>query len=245
MENAETMSSAEACAAHLALTRRIMAVAGHDLKQPLQIALMSIDVALGEGVSPVIENQLKTARGALKRLTHELDDLARTSQADDRLAPRLQATQLRTLFDEIDGDWKTYSENCGVMISFETPDVHVETDPAMLKTVLRNLIGNAVKYSNPGSEVWVTARCRTSHVIIEVADEGCGIADGALTRIFDAFERGGRTDVGGGLGLGLHIVRETARLLNHPVAVQSIEGEGSRFSVALRRAPDDATAARH
>ncbi|MET0313297.1 MAG: HAMP domain-containing sensor histidine kinase, partial [Hansschlegelia sp.] len=222
MEHA-TSTTAKAYAARLALTRRIMAVAGHDLKQPLQIALISIDGAVRKGLCPLAERQLGIAREALTRLTHELDELARVSQADDRLVPRLLATPLLPLLAEVVDDGRGLAETCGVSLVFSAPDVAVETDRAMLKTILRNLVGNAVKYSARGASVRVSATLRRGRVVVDVSDDGCGIAEASLPRIFDAFERGGRTDVGGGLGLGLHIVRETAEILKLPVAVRSVE----------------------
>jgi signal transduction histidine kinase len=222
--------------ARLALTRRIMAVAGHDLKQPLQLAMMSLELATEAGSGALAKKRLAVARDALKRLNVELDDLARISQADDRLAPQIRPTALGPILREVDGDWRGFAEVCGVSLAFVAPDLQVLTDSAMLKTILRNLVGNAVKYSDRGGRVSVTARVTRSFVIVDVADEGRGIAQGKLEGIFDAFDRGGRSDAGGGLGLGLHIVRQTAALLAHPVAVRSVEGEGSIFSVALPQA---------
>lgn len=108
----------------------------------------------------------------------------------------------------------------------------VETDPAMLRTILRNLVGNAIKYSEGGGRVLVGC-VRADKILIEVRDNGCGVAATRLSKIFEAFERGGRTDMAEGLGLGLHIVRQTAEALERPVAVRSFEGRGSIFSIAV------------
>lgn len=219
--------------ARLALTRRIMAVAGHDLKQPLHLAMMSLELAALAGTGAQTAKQLTTALRALRRLNVELDDLARASQADDRLAPVVRPAALGAIFFEVENDWRSFAEVCGVSLVFDVPSFEVLTDAAMLKTILRNLVGNAVKYSGPGGHVSVTARAVNGRVVVDIADEGCGIAQAQLAGIFDAFNRGGRSDAGGGLGLGLHIVRQTAELLAHPVAVRSVEGYGSTFSIAL------------
>ncbi len=232
MDQTGSIRTAEADA-RLALTRRIMAVAGHDLKQPLQLAMMSLELATAHaGSGALAERHVTVARDALKRLNVELDSLARMSQADDRLAPRVRPTALGPILREVKRDWQGFAEVCGVTLAFEVAAVEVCTDPDMLKTILRNLIGNAVKYSARDSRVMVTARVMKSFVVVDVADDGGGIAEEKLERIFDAFDRGDRSDADG-LGLGLHIVRQTARLLSHPIAVRSIEGEGSIFSVAL------------
>ncbi|MET0313501.1 MAG: HAMP domain-containing sensor histidine kinase [Hansschlegelia sp.] len=219
--------------ARLALTRRIMAIAGHDLKQPLQIALMSLERVAAIATGASVDRHLAVAKAALKRLNVELEDLARNSQVDERLTPRVGRVALRELFDEVGKDWVVTADNCDVGLTFEAPEIVVLTDPAMLKTILRNLVGNALKYSPQRGEVSVTAQVRSGCAVIEVRDNGCGIARDRLSQIFDAFNRGGRSDAGGGLGLGLHIVRETAELLGHSLSVRSVEGEGSVFSIVL------------
>jgi signal transduction histidine kinase len=72
-------------------------------------------------------------------------------------------------------------------------------------------------------------------VVIEIIDNGRGISEADLGRIIDAFKRGDKVGETVGLGLGLYIVRETARLLHHPITVRSVEGEGSTFTVVLPR----------
>jgi signal transduction histidine kinase len=74
--------------------------------------------------------------------------------------------------------------------------------------------------------------------MIDISDEGRGISEVDLSRIFDAFQRGESVGKTTGLGLGLYIVRETASILRHPVTVRSIEGEGSTFSITIPRAID-------
>jgi signal transduction histidine kinase len=219
--------------ARLALTRRMMAIAGHDLKQPLQIALMSLERVGATTPGAPVDRYLAIAKAALRRLNVELEDLARNSQVDEKLRPRVGPVAIRSLFDEVAEDWTVVAESCAAALTFEAPEIVVLTDPAMLKTILRNLVGNALKYAGQRGEVSVTARVRGSAALLEVRDNGCGIAEARLSQIFDAFNRGGRSDVGGGLGLGLHIVRQTAELLGHSLSVRSMEGKGSVFSISL------------
>jgi signal transduction histidine kinase len=215
---------------------RLLAVAGHDLKQPLHVAMMSIELALSEGRSGRASERLGTAQEALRRLSLELDDLARCSQSANALLPRREAVPLDTVFDAIDRDWRFYAERCGVELRLQRSCYVVESDPAMLMTILRNLVGNAVKYSKRGGRIVVGCRVRRGHVSIEVRDAGHGIASDRLACIFEAFERGAWSGIGSGLGLGLFIVRQTAEALGHRVTVRSVEGVGSTFAVLLPRA---------
>ena len=236
----EAAARAETARAAMA---RLLAVAGHDLKQPLQIAVMAIARAVQGSSDPEVARRLDIASGALHRLGCELDDLARSSQIVEGETVRPRPVALRRLFAEVESDWRVYAEACGIALRFRAADLSVRTDPAMLLTILRNLVGNALKYARRGTRVLVGCRRRGGTVLITVHDQGPGIAPRRLATIFEAFDRGGREAtprdaMTGGLGLGLHIVRQTAEALQHPVTVRSREGRGSTFAVAVPRAGD-------
>lgn len=212
---------------------RLMAVAGHDLKQPLQVALLSIIRAVGEGVAPPVASRLGVALDALRRLNTELEDIARLSQRDEALEPQHKVVVLEEVMARVEREWRCYADICGTRLQVRLPRAFVETDPEMLATILRNLVGNAIKFSGPGGQVCVTSRLLGDRISIDVHDTGSGIPTAQLSRIFDAFERGEQACHTNGLGLGLLIVRQTAEMLGHPVSVRSIENEGSTFSVEL------------
>ncbi len=111
----------------------------------------------------------------------------------------------------------------------------VEADPHRLEQALRNLIENAIKFSPAGGEVRVIAWRRDGEAGLTVTDDGPGIPAAELEHVFDRFFRTddarGRTV--GGSGLGLAICREVARAHHGRVWVESTEGEGSAFSIAL------------
>lgn len=217
----------------LSAFERIIAVAGHDLKQPLQIAVMAISRALQFGVDEVARERLDLALQALRRLGRELDDLALSSQARSSLEPRIQPVALNTLLAEVEKDWRTYADECGIELRFYTRSIAVDTDPKMLRTILRNLIGNAVKYAGPKGRVHVGCRVKSSGVSIEIRDNGCGMSEADLQSIFEPLQRVGEVRDVGGLGLGLHIVRQTAIMLGHPITVRSVKEVGSTFAVFL------------
>ncbi len=227
----EALMRAEAARTAMA---RLLAVAGHDLKQPLQVALMAIECAVSDGVAPRAAARLGLASDALQRLGRELDDLARSSQAGD-VPPRLATVALGPLLAAVETEWQAYAARCGVRLRVRATRLSARTDAAMLATILRNLVGNAIKYARPGGRVVVGCRRRGTRIELGVLDDGPGIAPDKLATLFEAFDRGGRRD-GAGLGLGLHIVRQTAQALGHPVGVRSRPGRGSAFSVTMPRA---------
>lgn len=225
----ETVERALASRAAMA---RMMAVAGHDLKQPLHVAILSLARAAEAGVSSATADRLRVALDAMKRLGSELDDLARLSQKDETLQPRRQNLLLAPVLERLEWDWRFYAEACGVELQITSCDIIVETDSELLHTILRNLVGNAIKYSGPGGHVRLMCRTRRHRACIDVQDDGAGIPATRLARIFDAFERGDAAEQDG-MGLGLMIVQQTADLLRHRVTVRSIPNVGSTFSVEL------------
>ena len=212
---------------------RLLAVAGHDLKQPLQVALMSMAGAVRDGVDSRTEQRIGTAMEALIRLECELDDIVLSSRTEHGPFPLRIKVQLGVVLDQVRSDWQLHADTCGIDIRFETPTFAADTDPRMLRTILRNLVGNVINYTSAGGHVTVACSRMADDIVIEVRDDGCGIASSRLDSVFEAFDRGGRTDRTTGSGLGLQIVQETADILQHRVSVRSIEGEGTTFTVVL------------
>jgi signal transduction histidine kinase len=218
---------------------RIMAVAGHDLKQPLHVAMLSMARAVEEGVPAAAAYRLRVALDAMMRLNSELSDIARLSQMDGALQPNHRVVRVADILSRVDRDWRFYAEACGTDLQVCSTDLLVETDPDMLHTIIRNFIGNALKYSGPGGHVRVNCRLQHDRLHIDVEDDGCGISASRFESIFNAFDRGDQADRTEGLGLGLTIVRQTADLLHHQVTVRSVENKGSIFSIELpRHLPD-------
>ena len=102
----------------------------------------------------------------------------------------------------------------------------------MLATILHNLVGNAIKYTEEG-RIDVACRQHDAVLSIEVRDTGIGIPPDKLELVFEEFQRLETSSSKGGLGLGLAIVRHTANVLSHPLRVQSSVGEGSVFSIDI------------
>jgi signal transduction histidine kinase len=116
----------------------------------------------------------------------------------------------------------------------ELPPLH--TDPGKLKVVLKNLIGNAVKFTKEGG-ITVEARRYSGGVEIAVSDTGIGIPPEAVESIFEPFRQADSsiTHAHGGTGLGLHIVKRLLELLGGTVTVESEVGRGSTFRVWVPR----------
>jgi len=119
----------------------------------------------------------------------------------------------------------------------KSAEYRVWGDETQLTSMFTNLVGNAVKYTQPGGEVRVTGDSDEHGVVIQVSDTGIGIPPGSLSRIFERFYRvdKARSKETGGTGLGLSIARHVAENHGGRVSVESVPDEGSTFTVYLPR----------
>jgi signal transduction histidine kinase len=123
----------------------------------------------------------------------------------------------------------------GIEIRLVPSRAFVTSDALLLGAILRNLIGNAIKYTEPGGRILLGCRHFLGSVRIDVFDTGIGMTDAQISRIFDAFTRLNSTQADG-LGIGLFIVRRATAILGHRVDVSSVPSRGMRFSILAKRA---------
>lgn len=150
---------------------------------------------------------------------------------------------LRALGRQIISDLSVSSLGTGRTIDW---DAHPERptawgDPTALQQVITNLIENALKYSDPPGRVALVVRELETEVVIQVTDEGEGIARDRLDTIFDRFKRAGSVADAGGFGLGLYIVKDLVGAQDGSVAVESTVGESTVFTVRLPKRADERT----
>jgi CheY-like chemotaxis protein len=160
------------------------------------------------------------------------------------ITPRLQAVPLQPLFDAIDLHEQTAALLKGVHLRFRAQSMSVLSDPVLLDQIVRNLVSNAVRYTERGG-VLVSARQRRSGtVLLQVWDTGRGIPVEAQGLVFEEFvqlDNPGR-DRSKGLGLGLAIVQRSVRLLGARLSLRSLPGRGSCFTLELPLAAHGADA---
>jgi signal transduction histidine kinase len=214
---------------------RLMAVAGHDLKQPLQVMVIAIDRIRNKLTDAKDRERLGLAIDAGMRMAEELDRLAETSVLQTGLGvPKLSRFPVSDIFESIVHSWHLHAEAKGLRLVVLPCHAQIVSDPGMLRAIIGNLVGNAIKYTARG-RVLVGCRKRGNFLSIEVLDSGSGIPAEQFGAIFDAFHQ--IHPASEGLGLGLSIVRRTAEALGHPIALKSDLARGSHFTVLVPLAP--------
>lgn len=214
----------------LAALRRIMRSTGHDLMQPLQIISHALERFGNTTFSERDRMWLDAARVQVERIAGGLSELVEPSLPQEGAARG--CFSLCALFDEIEADWSAAARVAGVRLRVVRSSALVRSERRRIRSILDNLIGNAIKYRRLGN-VLLGCRRRNGGLAIDVVDDGPGIAPDQQQRIFRAFcqinpEREG-------LGLGLALVREHCTALGHRVELASVPERGSRFSLLLDR----------
>lgn len=211
--------------------RRLMATAGHDLRQPLQTISLSLEIARQRTNDLATVKQIKLGLAATSRLGEDLDELARaSSQATAHLQPELTAVAVQARFDGLQRLWGAEAARKGLKLRFAPCSARVFSNARMFDAILGNLLGNAIKYTASGG-VLVGCRRAGGQLRVEVLDTGIGVSPELQSEVFEAFRKVDMRSEG--LGLGLSIVRNTAQLLGAPVELHSIFGRGTRVGVTL------------
>ena len=232
-----------------AVRRDFVANVSHELKTPVGALTL-----LAEAVQDAHDDPTTVARFAarmqhegarLARLVGELMELSKVQGVDPM--PGAATVDVAALLNESADRSRLVAEQSGIEITVECErNLTVRGTEAQLATAVANLVDNAVAYSAPGTRVVVHAQGSSDHqsrptVDIAVTDQGIGIADADLDRIFERFYRvdPARSRATGGTGLGLAIVKNI--VTNHlgTVSVRSVVGSGSTFTIRLPRVHSD------
>lgn len=217
---------------------KFLAAASHDLRQPLH-ALTLFTSVLDDSIkypkARRVVDQIKSSVDALQSLFNALLDISRLEAG----VLKVEKTDfaLRPVFQKLANDFNPQALEKGLTIIWPECDHAVHSDANLLEQVLRNYIGNAIRYTDSG-EVRIGCEGDGAVVSIDVADTGIGIPDEEREAIFKEFHQlsNPERDRSKGLGLGLAIVQRTAKLLGHLIEVESQVGKGSVFSICVDQA---------
>ena len=237
--------------ARLAETDRLkdefLAAFSHELRTPLNIIMGYADI-LSDVLGPRLDGEsrrhldgiLRSANQLAGLLTETLD-LARLRI--DAMQPRFVPTDVGALVHEVAEAFKPLAaaKRLELRCSVSSTKLRATTDPIRLRQILKNLVDNAVKFTEHGT-VAVSARGDAHAITMEVRDTGIGVAAADIPRMFEDFRQldGSTTRRYGGCGLGLALTKRLLDLLGGSIEVESQPGRGSCFHVHLATTPPDA-----
>lgn len=227
---------------------RLVSVWAHELKTPLTVVQSYLEILttdLDEGLSEEQLSFLKITKESvlrLRRLVLDLIDLVGFQSG--HLNVETTTVDVATLLEEITGELQPLAKSARVELVHERPAVRiaVRADADRVRQILRNLLDNAFKFTPSGGRVIVRTRVERDWVTIDVVDNGVGIHESDVKRIFQEFvqiKRDGLRRRLRGSGLGLAISQRIAEAHDGAIEVESTIDEGSTFSVRLQRTHDE------
>ena len=212
-----------------------LAAASHDLRQPVQ-ALALLNGALRRTIDDELAlEMIDSQQSSLDAMTNLLNSLLDISRLDSgTVEPELEDFRVQRLVDRLFSEFSRQARQKSLRFEAGScSDAVVRSDPNLLGEIIQNFVSNAIRYTNSG-EVRLGCRAAPQGLWIDVSDTGIGIDAAHLDEIFNEFHQiknpGLETE---GFGLGLAIVKRLANLMGHQVSVESVVGQGSRFSVCV------------
>jgi signal transduction histidine kinase len=209
-----------------------ISAANHDLRQPLQ-ALKLLTAVLDQTEDPAHHREIVDNMGdALRIMEHMLNGLVDLSKLDGgTVVPEPTAMAAGGLLARMKEVFTTRAEAAGIDLRIVGSSVAIRSDPRWLERIVAIFLDNAILHGG-ATKVLLGCRRRGAGLSIEVHDNGSGLSESDLNRVFLPFARLGPAGSRGGLGVGLAVARRAADLLGHPLEVTSRPGRGSRFAVA-------------
>lgn len=216
---------------------RFLAAASHDLRQPIHALTLFVD-ALGKASEKAerarILSRIDHSLSAMKQLFDGLLDISRLDA--NVVVPEHRNFDICILLGNLAEEFRPVAQEKGLRLRVHTRPTVINTDPALLERVIRNLLANAIRYTNAGG-VLLATRERDDAIVLQVWDTGVGIPDEHRDEVFQEFVQlhNAHRDRTEGLGLGLAMVQRLCELLEVPIELHSRPWRGSVFSLRLER----------
>jgi two-component system, OmpR family, phosphate regulon sensor histidine kinase PhoR len=220
------LSEAGDLAAYEELRAGFTAAVSHELRTPLARLLALLETALlpGEDSRPLIEQ----ANSEVEQIGELIDDVLFLSELETgRAVVSLSFTPVLPLLNQVAADLDESAARAGVSVTVEgDPTVELALRPRMLRVVLQNLTENAIRYAGPGSTCILSIARESGAVVLGVADDGIGVLEWDLPRLFERFYRADQVRASRGTGLGLAIVKHVVTAAGGSVQALGARGQG-------------------
>ncbi len=212
---------------------RLLTSASHDLRQPLHAISLFASALVKRVTDPEQAGIARNIERASRSMNRMFDSLLGVAKLEAGIVQPVKArVALGPLVEQLHAEFAAELEGRPIELRVVASRAIVHSDPALLETMLRNLLTNASRYTRAG-RILLGCRRRSDALEIQVWDTGKGIAVADQERVFTQYVRLGTTGDRSGLGLGLSVIRALGRALGHDIGLRSWEGRGSCFSITV------------
>jgi two-component system OmpR family sensor kinase len=213
--------------------RRFIADAAHELRTPITAMSLQAENLSQVELPPDSRSRLAALINGARRTAHLLDQLLALARYDIGRAPEAPVTSLDACTMQVVADLLPRATERGIDLGFEIVEpVLVRGEPAMLASVVHNLIDNALRHTPAGGRIDIGVYRDGEHVVLQIEDTGPGISPADHKRVFEPFVRGNQA-AEGGTGLGLSIVKRIVERLKGSVVLENVPKSGLRAIVSL------------
>jgi two-component system phosphate regulon sensor histidine kinase PhoR len=220
------ISEAGDLAAYEELRSGFTAAVSHELRTPLArlLALLELAGLPGEDVQALVDQ----ARGEIDQIRELIDEVLFLAELESGArVVALGAEPLLPVLTEVVTELEEQAARAGVALRVEgEADVTADVRPRMLRVVARNLVENAIRYAGPGTNATLSARREDGQTILSARDDGVGVGEADLPRLFERFYRADRSRASRGTGLGLAIVKHVVTSAGGTVEAHGGRGRG-------------------
>lgn len=210
----------------------LYAAAQHDLLQPLQSVSLYAQALRG---APLRQHE-KLIRGIDEAMASVNDFMhtMRLMSLAEQPAPDLKVLSLHAALEPVVAEFRQWTQARCITLRYQRVDRFIQTDAQMLQRIVRNLLSNALRYTDEGGRILIGCRRKQGRLWLMVIDTGIGMNEADAARCFDAFQRGGEIErVPEGMGIGLYSVKRMATSLGQLTTLTSVSGKGTAVGVSL------------
>jgi signal transduction histidine kinase len=222
-------------AAYEELRSGFTAAVSHELRTPLARLLALLEQAglPGEDVDALVER----ARGEIDQIRELIDEVLFLAELESGTrVVSLGAEPVLPVLHEVAAELEEHAARAGVALHVEgEPEATAEVRPRMLRVVAHNLAENAIRYAGPGANATLSARRENGNTILSARDDGVGVAESDLPRLFERFYRADRSRASRGTGLGLAIVKHVVASAGGTVEARGGTGRGIEIRCTFPR----------
>lgn len=221
------------------LKSEFVSLVSHEFRTPLEVIMSSADnlQRYFERLAPEKRDQLlRTINKSVRRMAGMMEDVLLMGRFESGRIPfKPLPFDLAAFCNRVKDEMETATNrSCPIHLEIKKIPAKAIGDETVLRHILSNLLSNAIKYSAPGKSVHLTVSKRAEDAVFQIVDGGCGIPEADRKRLFQAFHRGSNVRQISGTGLGLLIVQRCIDLHGGDIEFQSVEGQGTTFTVRVR-----------